>query len=288
MNQALPVLMMVALAAPARADDPVKIKQTLDIVYRTVDKTNLKLDLIAPDAKGPHPLVVCVHGGGWRSGNKKDMRDIARELAKAGYAAAAVGYRLSDAAKFPAQIEDCKTAVRFLRTKAADYDIDPKRVGAVGFSAGGHLVSLLGVADAKAGYEGKDYPEASSRVQAVVNFFGPTDFAAYADDATAQNAFMKQLFGKTYKDDPKAHDKASPVKYVTKDTPPFLFIHGTRDPLVPLSHSKDMAKLLTDAGAKADVIVMDGGGHGDWFGDPKKRDQSIADVLKFFGENLKK
>src|SRR5262249_22409445 len=147
----------------------------------------LQLDLAMPkDGDGPFPAVVCIHGGGWRGGSRQDLtrsipplggRSLIEYLAGRGYVAATVSYRLAPKDKFPAQIEDCKAAVRWLRANAKKYKINPERFGAVGFSAGGHLVSLLGTSDKDDALEGNGgNPEQSSRVQAVVNFFGPTDF----------------------------------------------------------------------------------------------------------------
>ena len=179
-----------------------------DITYSKPGDQKLQLDLVAPKTPGPHPCVICFHGGAWRAGNRKDLtkpaifnpggKDIGllETLAKAGYAAASVTYRLAPGAKFPAQIEDAKTAVRFLRTNAKKYDLDPDKFAALGFSAGGHLAALLGTTDSKAGFDGTEYPDVSSKVQAVVDFFGPTDMVLYCETPLANESFMAPFLGK--------------------------------------------------------------------------------------------
>src|SRR4051812_34937100 len=165
---------------------------TRDVAYAAPAGEPLKLDFVAPAGPGPHPCVVLLHGGAWKTGSRKDLstvrmdvgtpgKSLAEVLAAKGFATASVGYRLAPKHKFPAQIEDAKTAVRFLRANAAKFHIDPDRIGAMGFSAGGHIAALLGTADKSAGFEGDLYPEQSSRVSCVVDFFGPTDLMLYCE-----------------------------------------------------------------------------------------------------------
>ncbi|MEZ6139002.1 MAG: alpha/beta hydrolase [Zavarzinella sp.] len=277
--------LVVAALTPCTAQD-LKSKIEKDIVYAKVKDTELKLDYLAPAvANDAAPLVVCVHGGGWRAGNKKDLHALMEVLAKQGFAAVSVQYRLSLVAQFPAQIEDVKTAVRFMRKNAKQYKINPENVGAVGFSAGGHLVALMGVADDAAKLEGSLYPEFSSRVQCVVDYFGPTDFELYSGDASAQKAYMTPLFGGTYQEKTKEHQKASPIKYISKDDPPFLIFHGDKDWIVPIEHTHKFAKMLKDVNVPVQVVVMDGEGHG-WNG--KKLQSSVDQTISFFKKHLKK
>lgn len=271
---------------PSSAWAQAKIKTELDVVYGKVGDRELKLDLAQPsDGIGPYPVVVCVHGGGWRMGNKRDLRPWIQVLARQGYVAASVGYRLAPDDLFPAQIEDCKTAVRFLRTQADKYAIDKDRFGALGYSAGGHLVCLLGLTDETAGLDGKEYPKESSKVQAVVDYFGPTDLAGYGKDDSAQKAMLAPLIGAKYADNPSAHDKASPIKYVQKGAPPFLIFHGTKDWMVPIEQSRNLTNKLKDVGVPVTLVEVPDEGHG-WEGKP-----SIATTdatLKFLAEKLKK
>jgi len=263
-----------------------KVPTELDVVYSTAGDRELKLDLARPsEGKGPFPVVVCVHGGGWRMGNKRDLRPWIQMLARQGYVAASVGYRLAPDDRFPAQIEDCKTAVRFLRANSDKYAIDKDRFGALGYSAGGHLVCLLGLTDEKAGLEGKEHPKESSKVQAVVDYFGPTDLAGYGKDDSAQKAMLAPLIGAKYADNPRAHDKASPIKYVQKGAPPFLILHGTKDWIVPIEQSRNLANKLKDVDVPVTLVEVPDEGHG-WEGKP-----SIATTeatLKFLAEKLKK
>lgn len=246
-----------------------------------------KLDLAIPkEGKGPYPVIVCVHGGGWRGGHRKNCESMMKEFAKAGFVSATISYRLTNVAKFPAQIEDCKAAVRFLRAHAKEYKLNPKLIGAVGLSAGGHLVSLMGSADKRAGLEGDGgNADQSSRVQAVVSFFGPTDFVVKRWNKAVEDYFLVPFFGDSYEKVKKAYIKGSPIHYVTKDDPPYLFFHGDKDPLVGLYNSVNMAEALKKVGVSAEVIVMKGEGHG-WRGEKQK--DSLKRTLKFFGEKLKK
>jgi acetyl esterase/lipase len=258
-----------------------------DLDYGKGGQTDLKLDLAMPkDGTGPFPAIVCVHGGGWKAGRRQDLAKTIEGMAARGYVAVTVSYRFSPEAKFPAQIEDCKAAVRWLRANAAKYHVNPDRIGAVGFSAGGHLVCLLGTTDKNDGLEGQGgNPEQSSRVQAVVSFFGPTDFTTKTWNETIEKEFLLPFFGATIEENPTIYKKASSISYVTKDDPPFLFFHGTEDKLVGIRHSQLLADKLKDVGVKANVVVMEGQGHG-WQGE--KLRQSIDQMFTFFDQELKK
>ncbi len=282
-------LLLSLAARPAFAQQSSNIKVEKDVPYRKVGKDKkLQLDIAIPQGKGPFPAVVCVHGGAWRAGlgKRQDLNAWIERLAEEGYVAATVSYRLLPDAKFPEPIEDCKTAVRFLRANAEKYHIDKGKIGALGFSAGGHLVSLLGVAGKDAGFEGAEYADQSSQVQAVVSYFGPTDLSAYGNDDAAENSTFIPLLGGRFKDKPDAYKNASPITYVSKDAPPFLFLHGTKDWLVPIKHSRIMSKKLKDAGVPAELVEIEGGSHGyfDKAGDRKATDAT----LKFLAERLKK
>jgi acetyl esterase/lipase len=289
------LLQALAWAQPAQTDAKVEIER--DLVYGKGGDVDLMLDMARPaGVKGPVPCIVCVHGGGWRFGSRQDLSkpmpqldgkmSLIELLASKGYVAVSISYRLSAAAKFPAQIEDCKAAVRWLRANAKKYNIDPDWIGAVGFSAGGHLVCLMGAADKSDGLEGKGgNPDQSSRVQAVVSFFGPTDFTIKSWPEAVEKELLVPFLGASYDKDPAIYKKASPITYVNKNSPPFLFIHGTKDALVGIDQSEKMQKKLEDAGVSAQLIRMEGFGHG-WGG--KDALKSFDDSLKFFREKLKK
>ena len=187
---------------------------------------------------GRWPVAMYVHGGGWTGGDEKGgtgAEDISG-LQKAGFLVVSVNYRLAPEYKFPAMIEDVKCAVRFLRARAAEYNLDPDHIGAWGSSAGGHLVALLGLADESAGWDVDEYLEYSSRVQAVVDMFGPADLTV--PFSGGYDNLKDTVFG--------GFDAAlaSPVTYATPGDPPFLILHGDKDELVPITQSETLLARL--------------------------------------------
>ena len=205
------------------------------------------LDLYLPEkpAEKPLPLIVFIHGGGWKAGSKAGAPVAA--FVPAGYAAASVEYRFSDKAIFPAQIQDCQAAIRWLRAHSAEYKIDPDHIGVWGPSAGGHLVALLGTSGGKHAFApvgGNE--EQSDRVQAVCDWFGPADFNTVMPQADA-DPNVKNIFKFNTPSDPyscligaplgqskEQCDAVSPVHYVSQDNPAFLIMHGDHDTLVPV------------------------------------------------------
>jgi acetyl esterase/lipase len=233
-----------------------------DVTYCTLDGVELKMDIYRPQrSAAPTPALLYVHGGGWTGGDKRSgegIRDIPELLAR-GYLVAAVNYRLAPRYKFPAMIEDVKCAVRFLRANAERFSINPEKIGAWGGSAGGHLVDLLGTADATAGWDVGQYLEQSSRVQAVVDMYGPTDLTVLFEGANPR--LMEQVFGTSDRNS-ETLQKASPVNWVSSDDPPFLILHGERDPLVPVSQSQIFYEKLRAAGVPATFVIVKNAGHG--------------------------
>jgi acetyl esterase/lipase len=258
-----------------------------DLVYGKGGDTELQLNLAMPkEGDGPFPAVVCIHGGGWIGGKRQDLDKLTELVAAKGYVAVTVTYRFAPAAKFPAQIEDCKAAVRWLRANGKKYKIDAERIGATGFSAGGHLVCLLGTTNKDDGLEGMGgNPDQSSAVQAVASFFGPTDFTAKTWNEDVEKKYFVPFLGGTFADKPEAYKRASPVTYVKKGMPPFMFFHGTEDKLVNVRQSRLLCDKLKEVGGAARVIELQGAGHG--WGDPELK-QTMEQMQSFFDEHLKK
>lgn len=276
--------------AALQALDGVKIER--DVTYATVGKDHdraLKLDLYLPEkaAAGNRPLVVWIHGGGWRKGSKAGTQ--AARLATFGYVVASIEYRLTDEAIFPAQIEDCKAAIRWLRANAEKYHIDPQRVGVWGSSAGGHLVALLGTAGDESKWDVGAHTDQSSRVQAVCDYFGPADLADMpAAQAARADGPVALLLGGPVAEKTDAAKAASPVTYISKDDPPFLICHGTEDALVPISQSENFLTALKAAGIDATLLKVKGAGHGFSGEAPDPPIREIQDrVRAFFDAKLK-
>ena len=262
-----------------------------DLEYVTDGHERQKLDLYLPKKDGkPDALIVWIHGGGWRQGSKNSCP--AMPFVKDGFAVASINYRLSSHAKFPAQIHDCKAAIRWLRANAKKYEIDAQHIGVWGASAGGHLVALLGTSGDVKDLEGTlGNAEQSSRVQAVCDYFGPTDFLTMNSQSTikgpidhdAENSPESLLMGGPIQQIKEKVSTASPLSYVTKDDPPFLMVHGDKDPLVPLAQSETLHAKLAKAGVASKLHVVKGGGHGG-FRDP----ETLSRVLEFFKTQLQK
>jgi acetyl esterase/lipase len=282
----LALVLALIVVVPLHGGDA-KIKVEKNIVYGKGDDVELQLDLAMPaEGKGPFPAIICIHGGGWQFGKRQDFSALTEQLAKHNFVAVTVSYRFAPKYKFPAQIEDCKAAARFLRANAEKYAINPDRIGAIGASAGGHLACLMGSADEKAGLEGKGgNPKQSSRVQAVVSFFGPTDFTTKNWSKYSENTFLIPFLGGTYEEKMDLYRKCSPIVYCSKDDPPFLFFHGTKDPLVGIDQSEKMVAKLKEVGVSAELVVMEGEGHG-WFGE--KLVKTGQQTVRFFEEKLRK
>lgn len=269
---------------------PPDLEVKRDIEYGKGGEKSLKLDIIQPKKKPekPMPVLVFIHGGGWRGGNKNSGVRKLMPFARQGYFCATIDYRLSHEAKFPAQIEDCKCAIRFLRSKAKEYNLDADRIGVWGSSAGGHLVALLGTSGGVKELEGKGgHEEFSSAVQAVCDWYGPTDLVKIVEGgshARAGNPVELLLGGPVAENEEKAK-LASPVTHVDKNDPPFLIMHGDKDPLVPLSQSKLLSEKLKVAGVKTELVVIEGAGHGGFKFNAPEINRKIAD---FFDKHLKK
>ncbi|MFC1603465.1 alpha/beta hydrolase fold domain-containing protein [Planctomycetota bacterium] len=255
----------------SRVPEGVTVEQ--DIVYARVNGRDLPLDIYVPDkAARPMPVIIWVHGGGWMGGSKGSIGRPVGVLSR-GYALVSVEYRLSGEAIWPAQIEDCKAAVRWTRANAGKYGLDPDRIGAWGSSAGGHLVAMMGaVGNVEKFDTHRKYADVSARVQAVCDWFGPTDFVQM-DAHRPEGAKLvhddpdspeSRLVGGPIRKEPylSVCADANPINYVTKDDPPILIMHGDMDMLVPVHQSELFYKALKKAGVDATFYIVKGSGHG--------------------------
>lgn len=261
---------------------PATVELLRDVEYGKGGDRALKLHILRPKSapKEAMPVLVWIHGGGWQAGSKDSGLGRLVKYAERGYFCASIEYRFSKEAVFPAQIEDSKCAIRFLRAKAKEYNLDPERIGVWGSSAGGHLVALLGTSASVKELEGQGgWQDQSNRVQAVCDFCGPADFLKWADSA---HPAVVALFGGKVKEKAELAAKASPVTHISKDTPPFLIVHGDEDKVVPLDQSESLNAALKKAGIDVTLHVVKGGGHG--FGGPEI-DKLVAD---FFDKHLNK
>ena len=258
-----------------------------DIEYSRPNGYPLLLDLYLPERAQDEgaPVVVWVHGGGWKNGSKEKPK--AAWLAEEGYAVVSINYRLTDLAQWPAQIDDCREAVRWARRNASVFGFDLDRIGTWGSSAGGHLVALMGTLP---------YPEnesVSSRVQAVCDWFGPTELLTMPPNNVGEgrteedvaNSNGAKLLGCTVKDCPELARQASAYDNVSKDDAPFLIMHGDEDPGVPIQQSIQFYERLRKTGVPVQYEVVEGAGHGGkLFDTPEVK----ATVRAFFDQYLKR
>jgi acetyl esterase/lipase len=279
-------LVPLSLVAQDGPKVPEGVKYEPDIEFGTGGDAKLALDIARPEKLDKAaPCIVFIHGGGWRGGNRKVHVAQILDCAKRGYVSATIQYRLVPTARFPAQVEDVKCAIRFLRANADKYQLDPERIGAVGFSAGAHLSMLLGVMDPKDGLEGAGgNADRSSKVQAVVAFFGPTDLGA-KDFPAISSGLVNDFLGSTPEENAEIRKAASPVTYVDKTDAPLLIYQGTKDRLVPHSQATLMAEAMSAAGMPGRVELLIGADHG--WGNPELN-RTLEGTFAFFGEQLKK
>jgi acetyl esterase/lipase len=259
-----------------------------DLPYIKDGHERQKLDLFVPESGDALPLLIWVHGGGWQAGSKSGCPPLRAGYAAHGYAVASIGYRLSGHAEFPAQIEDCKAAIRWLRAHAQDYNLDPDRFGVWGSSAGGHLVALLGTSGDVGAFDVGPHLDQSSRVQAVCDYYGPTDFKVfvttpgYESHAKDRSPEAKLIGGPVLTNVKKAQE-LNPITYVSRDDPPHLIVHGDQDATVPLNQSELLFEALRDAGVSVHFHMIHGAGHGG----PSFNEPAIGEMVqKFFEAKL--
>ena len=267
-----------------------------DVAYANVSSRQI-MDIYLPEGEGPFPVVVLIHGGAFKMGDKGMETRNAEALVAKGYAAASINYRLSGEAKFPAQIEDCKTAVRFLRANAAKYRLNPDKLGSWGASAGGNLSALLGTSSGVTELEGDELGNAgvSFKVIACVDWFGPINFLAMDEEAQALGFSINtniasspesQLIGKAIQSVPELVKKANSTTYITKDDAAFFIQAGSNDRNIPYTQSRNFSEALKNLLGKEKVSfeLLDGAGQG---GPQFSSPANIEKVIAFFDKYLK-
>jgi len=290
--------------ADASVELPTDVLVQENVTYSTYKDANgeeieLQLNIARPKGDGPFPAIIRIHGGSWRMGGRGGWEAIAA-YARNGYVGVTISYRLkkTDRTKnpkvqsnfFPAQIHDAKASVRWLRANADKYKVDKNRIGAVGYSAGGHLALLVGLTDAESGLEGEGgNPGQSSRVQAVVSYYGPSDMASCYENTTTLKGSIRGFLGGTPDESRDIYEAASPVTWVSKDDPPVLIIHGSNDTWVPTRQAHLLADKLKAAGVDHELHIMPGVKHGfgirNKFAEQKANAQ--AAMWAFFEKHLK-
>ena len=264
-----------------------RLHAKLNLTYAKYGDRTLEMDLYRPKITvGALPAVVCIHGGGWAKGNRTSHAKIAQALADRGYVAATISYRLSGEAPFPAAIQDCKAAVRFLRANAKALGIDADKIGAIGLSAGGHLTALLATSHGVGELEGKGgNPSFSSRIQAAVPMGAQTDFlSGRTREVSKERQIWKQFMVGSLDERPKAYRLASPLEHLDKDDPPCLFITGETDD--ESTRATRFRKRMHELGISSEIEVIEGAPHGFltkqvWF------DQMVESADAHFKKSLK-
>ena len=260
-----------------RPPDSVVLEE--DVPYRQVDGETLKLDVARPKAgDGPFPCVVFIHGGGWRAGDKHDFRAGIFGVATQGVVGVSVQYRFAPRHPFPAQLDDVKAAVRYVRDHAKELKVDPDRIAALGGSAGAHLALMLATTS------DEDPRDATSAaVKAAVSLAGPVDLTRRYPDASRY--MLEDFLGQDHKADRAVQEKASPLFHLNAGDAPVLLIHGTKDELVPYDQIPTFAVACKNAGVEAEVFTIEGGGHGGG-GDPEAWKTAIVKSMTFLRKHL--
>ncbi|WP_193211078.1 alpha/beta hydrolase [Luteolibacter marinus] len=282
------VIALMALHSVAHAV-PEGTKVLKDLPYVTDGHASQKLDLYVP-AKPTGPLYIYIHGGAWWGGSKDGVYHL--DLLEAGYAVASVEYRFSQDAVFPAQIQDCKAAVRWLRAHAKEYGYDPARIAVCGDSAGGHLTAMLATTGDTKEFDVGENLDQSSAITCGIDYYGPTDFVSWqpaSKDPMIQRggkgSCLEQLFGGPVDEKTELAKSASPVTWVTKDDAPLLIFHGTEDPLVKVRQSELLVEDYKEAGVEVELDVIEGAGHG---GAPFWSDGQPERIRRFLARHLDK
>lgn len=274
------------IPALAHSADLHKVEIQSDIVYAKPGERSLMINLHMPQGIERPPLILFIHGGGWKGGNRKNCK-IAW-VAAHGYAIASIDYRLSQEAIFPAQIHDCKGALRWLRAHQEEYQYDASRIVVAGTSAGGHLAALMATSGGVKELEGDTagHRDQSARVQGALDYYGPTDFIMRSTNQPAKTEDPKgsvyKLLGGPVKENQELARLASPVTHITDDDPPLLILHGKKDTTVYLPQSERIKQIYDERGLNAQLLIEPKKWHG--WNEPSSAEQNA--VLQFLREFL--
>ena len=274
------VLLTAASSALAQTTKPATFK---DVAYDSVHPSQ-KVDVYLAESKTPTPAMIFIHGGGWRGGSKNDVPGWLRKAVQEGWlSVVSVEYRFTDVATHPAQVHDCQRAIQFVRANAEKWNIDPKRIGVTGGSAGGHLSLWVALHDDAAVADAQDpVARQSSRVACAVSFAGPTDWSLLAKLEHKHPAY-RQLLGyapgtPASAMDAKAMQDVSPITFVTADDPPILQVHGDKDDIVPIEHARNLDERLKSVGVASELVVIPGANHGVAGAGPQVTERATAFV----------
>lgn len=283
---AVSVIFVLFVGATSQKPEPISVHRNIFYVDKSQNPFQ-QLDLYVPEGEGPFPVVVWIHGGAWVAGDKNHPLAVPLMVSQ-GFAVASINYRLAQHEPHPAQINDCKEAVRWLRKHAAQYKLDPNKIGAWGHSAGGHLTALLGttgdIAVIAEGNEPKD-EKRETAVQAACDWAGPTDFASIPKqqgpdaelDFNDPNGPLAILMAGNSQ---AARNGASPVNRLSSDDAPLLIVHGKRDTVVPSAQSSELADKMTAAGLKVECLIVPDEGH------TLSSRTAVERTIEFFKKNL--
>jgi acetyl esterase/lipase len=272
----LPIIALLLLTPSTRGE----IAFEPGIEYANPDNQHLQLDLARPgEGAGPFAAVVCIHGGGFRAGNREHWDPMCKDLAAHGYVAVTITYRLAPKYQFPAAVEDCKAAVRWLRINARKYHVDPNRIAVLGDSAGGHLTQFLAVTNNVHDFDGDQNPGQSSAVQCAVSYYGPCDFTLSYGKSVDAAVVLPMFLGGDLQAARHRHILASPLYWVTPDAPPILLIHGTEDKYVNYEQATLMRDRLKAADVDVELLTLAGAGHGFKGEDAKRANQAAMEFL---------
>ena len=281
------VMGVLAVGSVAQGADP---QFESGIEYANPDNQHLQLDLARPaEGAGPFPAVICIHGGGFRAGKREGYDSLCKDMAARGYVAVTVTYRLAPKYQFPAAVEDCKAAVRWMRANADKYHVDPQKIAVLGGSAGGHLTQFLAVTNNVHDFDGDQNPGQPSTVECAVAYYGPCDFTKSYGKSVDAAEVLPLFLGGNLEQEHHRHILASPLYWVTPDCPPILLLHGTEDKYVNYEQAILMRDRLKAADVDVELVTFEGAGHGFKGEVLQKANQAAIDFLdKHFKSQISK